>query len=94
MFSRTLRPGKGRAIWNVRAMPRLARTCGAWPEMSSPLKRIVPSVGVSKPDINPNKVVLPAPFGPIRPVMRPASASSEAESTASRPPKRLLAFST
>ena len=35
-----------------------------------------------------NSVVLPAPFGPIRPVMRPAGADSEAAFTASRPPKR------
>src|SRR5579863_8498936 len=37
-----------------------------------------------------NKVVFPAPFGPMRPVMAPRSAVSEAASTASNPPKRLL----
>ena len=41
-----------------------------------------------------NRVVLPAPFGPISAVMRPASASNDAWSTASRPPKRLETFST
>src|SRR5262245_21452383 len=35
-----------------------------------------------------NRVVLPAPFGPISAVMRPACAASDARSTASRPPKR------
>src|SRR5258708_38466989 len=41
-----------------------------------------------------NKVVLPAPFGPIRAVMRPDSTLSETLSTASNPPKRLLTPST
>src|SRR5580704_15161306 len=41
-----------------------------------------------------NKVVLPAPFGPIRAVMRPHSTLSETLSTASNPPKRLLTPST
>src|SRR5262249_52861500 len=36
-----------------------------------------------------NSVVLPAPLGPIRAVMRPASPASDTPSTASRPPKRL-----
>src|SRR5512139_3291397 len=33
-------------------------------------------------------VVLPAPFGPIRPTMRPASTSKETLSSATMPPKR------
>ena len=41
-----------------------------------------------------NKVVLPAPFGPISAVMRPGKAANEALFTASRPPKRLETFST
>src|SRR5687767_656094 len=41
-----------------------------------------------------NIVVLPAPFGPRRPVMRPASAAIVALSTASSPPKRTLTSST
>ena len=41
-----------------------------------------------------NSVVLPAPLGPISPVMRPTGAASEAASSASRPPKRLETRST
>src|SRR5258708_16362197 len=41
-----------------------------------------------------NKVVLPAPFGPISAVMRPGKAANDALFTASRPPKRLETFST
>src|SRR5262245_41952745 len=35
-----------------------------------------------------NSVVLPAPFGPISPVMRPAAAANDTWSSATRPPKR------
>src|SRR3569623_1208671 len=41
-----------------------------------------------KPEIRPNSVVLPAPFGPINPVMRPASAAIVTPLTASSPPNR------
>src|ERR1700722_19621003 len=53
-----------------------------------------PLLGVRNPLIIPNKVVLPAPFGPIRAVMRPDWTLSETLSTASNPPKRLLTPST
>src|SRR5947199_5820393 len=39
-----------------------------------------------------NAVVLPAPFGPIRPKIVPSSASSETSSSATMPPKRSEAF--
>src|ERR1700722_5543329 len=53
-----------------------------------------PLLGVRNPLMIPNKVVLPAPFGPIRAVMRPDWTPSETLSTASNPPKRLLMPST
>src|SRR5262245_32501394 len=53
-----------------------------------------PSLGGRKPLMMENSVVLPAPLGPISAVIRPASAASEASSTASRPPKRLHTRST
>src|SRR5271170_5245321 len=53
-----------------------------------------PLLGARNPLIIANKVVLPAPFGPIRAVMRPAWTLSETLSTASNPPKRLLTPST
>src|SRR5580693_4244366 len=53
-----------------------------------------PLPGIRNPLIIANKVVLPAPFGPIRAVMRPAWILSETLSTASNPPKRLLTPST
>src|SRR5215207_1728094 len=53
-----------------------------------------PWLGGKNPVTIENKVVLPAPFGPISAVIRPASAVSDAWSTARRPPKRLETFST
>src|SRR5215831_2115434 len=47
-----------------------------------------PSDGLRNPEMTANSVVLPAPFGPISPVMRPSDADNEAALTASRPPKR------
>src|SRR5207247_11339498 len=41
-----------------------------------------------------NSVVLPAPFGPMRPTISPGSMASDTSRLASRPPKRLLAAST
>src|SRR5450759_217141 len=53
-----------------------------------------PLPGGKNPLIIENSVVLPAPFGPIKAVTRPASTASETSSIASRPPKRLLTCST
>src|SRR5262249_35576648 len=53
-----------------------------------------PEVGRKKPAIMAKSVVLPAPLGPMRAVMRPASASKETWSTARRPPKSLETCST
>src|SRR5271165_6828685 len=53
-----------------------------------------PWLGGTKPAMMENSVVLPAPFGPISAVMRPVSATNDAWSTASSPPKRLQTWST
>ena len=41
--------------------------------MASPLKRMVPAVGGRKPLRRLKQVVFPAPFGPMRPTISPAS---------------------
>src|SRR3974377_42636 len=46
-----------------------------------------------KPVITLKTVVFPAPFGPMRPVMRPAATSQAHSSTACMPPKALDTFS-
>ena len=46
-----------------------------------------PACGRRKPEMQLKSVDLPAPFGPIRPVIEPGSTSSVAPSTARTPPK-------
>jgi hypothetical protein len=48
---------------------------------------MVPEVGESTPAITLNKVVFPAPLGPIKPVIDPSSISKVEPSTARNPPK-------
>ena len=89
MFSRTVRLAKGCAIWNVRAMPRAARSCGGRAPMSLPLKTMRPLVGCSKPEIEREQRRLARAIRTDQAGDAAGSPrSSEAESTASSPPKR------
>ena len=70
-FSETVRPRNRRTFWNVRARPFLASRLGG-----QTVTVFLPSVTV--PDLSGTKplsafisVVLPAPFGPIRPRISP-----------------------
>src|SRR5262249_59394819 len=47
-----------------------------------------PASGASRPLTTSKSVVLPAPFGPIRPVIEPRATSRLAPSSACKPPKR------
>src|SRR6185312_8467689 len=86
MFSRTLMRAKGWVIWKVRTMPAAQIRCGARPVMSRPSSTMRPASGLWKPAMAANSVVLPAPLGPIRPTISPMRTSSDALSTAFRPP--------
>jgi hypothetical protein len=61
---------------------------------SSPSSRTWPELGANSPAMMLNRVDLPAPFGPISPVIEPRATASEQPSTAWMPPKLLLRFST
>src|SRR5437899_7817600 len=61
--------------------------------MSSPSNRIVPLLAGSVPATTAMKVDLPAPFGPIKPVIFPLGTPSETSSTACIPSKWRLMFS-
>ena len=62
--------------------------------MSAPSNSTRPVLGVVNPAMIVNSVVLPAPLGPISPVMLPAGTPIDASATASNPPNRLLTLST
>ena len=55
---------------------------------------ILPLSGVMLPATMLNRVDLPAPLGPIRPVTEPRATLSEQLETAVSPPKLLLTFPT
>src|SRR5215831_7992509 len=61
---------------------------------SSPSRRMVPASGRMVPAIRSSSVVLPEPFGPIRPRISPAETESEKSLTATSPPKVLVSLST
>ena len=69
-------------------MPLLMMRCGATPEISAPSNRIDPAVGTSVPDSMLKIVLLPEPFGPIRPRISPCSTRNDTLLTAVKPPKR------
>ena len=85
-FSSTESERMGRTIWKVRPMPRRARVCAGLRVTSSPLKMIDPVVDPTWPEIMLNRVVLPAPFGPMMPRISPRRASMLTSETALSPP--------
>src|SRR6186713_613107 len=75
-------------------MPPLMIRCGACPAISWPAKLIEPAVGTSVPDSMLKMVLLPEPFGPIRPRISPCSTRNDTLLTAVKPPKRFTKLST
>src|SRR5205085_7772998 len=89
-FSRNDNLWNGRGIWKVRAMPRRHTSCPVRPAISPPAKRIEPALGGKVPAIRLKIVVLPEPFGPIRPRISPGLTAKDTPLTARNPPNRLL----
>src|SRR5436305_10201502 len=67
-------------------MPSRACASGEARVTSSPPNRTDPAVGTRSPDRQLKNVDLPAPFGPIRPMMSPSSTSRSASETARKLP--------
>ncbi len=78
----------------MRAIPRFTIPCGGVFRSVSPSKAISPSSGEYSRVIRLNIVVLPAPFGPIRPAISPSLTSNETSSTATMPPNVRVTCST
>src|SRR5271169_1320328 len=70
-------------------MPAKARASGRACVMSCPAKTIVPVVGMVSPARQLKNVDLPAPFGPISPIMSPSSTARSAPRTARNSPNAL-----
>ncbi len=87
--SSTVSVGNSAASWKDRIRPRRPRASGLYPVMSRPPYRTVPASVFVNPVSSSNVVVLPAPFGPIRPRVSPALTSNDTPRTAWMPPKLL-----
>src|SRR5260221_6512585 len=75
-------------------MPVCATRYEGRPAISSPRKRTEPASGLSAPAMRLKVVLLPEPFGPIRPSSSPSATSNETPPTAVKPPNRLVSFET
>src|SRR5690606_16193567 len=93
-FSSTDMLRNGRGIWKLRVMPRRTRRYAGRRVTSRPLKITAPPSQGSAPEMQLIIVVLPEPFGPIRPRRSPSNRCMLTPSSARKPPKRLDRFST
>ena len=75
-------------FWNVRAMPRRTIPCGGVRKSVAAVELDLARVRRVEPRDDVEEVVLPAPFGPIRPATTPRSTSKETPSSATMPPNR------
>src|ERR1700678_3669581 len=94
MFDRTSSDSNSWTRWKVRPSPSRARCDGlAW-VTSVPCRVIRPADGFTRPEHTLKMLVLPAPFGPTRPVIMPALTARVTLSTASAPPYLMVRPST
>ena len=84
-FSSTESRGNPRAIWKVRTRPRTVMRWAGQPVTSTPSKMTRPASGGISPDTQLNSVVLPAPFGPMSPVIGPPRTARFTPSSAVTP---------
>src|SRR6185437_3920999 len=75
--------------WKVRPMPARAWMSDVVPVRLTPSKLTVPDVGMVSPARQLKKVDLPAPFGPIRPMISPSATVRSALRTAKKLPNAL-----
>src|SRR6266446_7283379 len=90
MFSSTVIRASGLGISNVRPTPSRAMAWEGSPSRRSVPRRIWPRSARVRPLITLKSVVLPAPFGPMRPVIEPSATARVQPARASTPPKRLV----
>src|SRR3990172_4266961 len=92
-FSRAFSDGKSWIFWKARARPSSAPRYGGQPVRSVPAKATRPPVGRRMPEMMLNRVVLPAPLGPMIEVTDPGFTSKLTPESAWSPPKRWLTLS-
>ncbi len=83
-------PANSSMRWKVRANPSRARRYTGSRVMSLPPSSTRPASGRSSPSRQLKNVVLPAPFGPMRPTASPSSTVIETSSSAVMPENRFV----
>src|SRR5580658_5878051 len=83
----------GRGTWYVRPMPSRQRAAGSSLVTARPAKRISPAPGARSPEMRPNRLVLPAPFGPTIPTTSPGLTANDRSSAITTWPNRFVTCS-
>src|SRR5580658_8486991 len=91
-LSRTLISSNVMGTWKVRPMPARACVSGEARVKSLPSNMMRPPVGIVSPARQLKKVDLPAPLGPMRPMISPSSTVRSAPATAQKLPNALETF--
>src|SRR5581483_11134890 len=92
-LSRMVMSSNVAGTWKVRPMPSAACVSGGAKVTSTPANVMRPVVGMVSPARQLKKVDLPAPFGPISPMISPSSIVRSAPATARRLPNVFDTFS-
>src|ERR1035438_4231372 len=81
-----------RGTWYVRPTPSRHRAAGSSAVTERPPKRISPPPGARSPEMRPNRLVLPAPFGPTIPTVSPVPTASDRSSAMTTWPNRFVTW--
>src|SRR5271163_4127194 len=74
-------------------MPSLHRAAASSLVTGRPAKETLPAPGDRSPEMRPNRLVLPAPFGPTIPTVSPASTVNDRSSAMTTRPNRFVTWS-
>src|SRR5208282_782662 len=74
-------------------MPSLHRAAASSLVTRRPAKETVPAPGDRSPEMRPNRLVLPAPFGPTIPTVSPAPTVNDRSSAMTTRPNRFVTWS-
>src|SRR5689334_20763471 len=83
----------GRGTWYVRPMPSRHRAAAFSRVTVRPANRTSPAPGARSPEMRPNRLVLPAPFGPTMPTVSPAPTARDRSSAMTTRPNRFVTLS-
>src|SRR5215469_6651406 len=92
-FSNTVMSVNGLGTWYVRPMPRRHRAPGGTLVTVLPVKMTWPLSGARSPEMRPNRLVLPAPFGPTIPTVSPGLTEKDRSSAMTTRPNRFVTWS-